>query len=120
MELKLTKNVVQGVCTVSGPQVLFALSDAGQANVGIHVTLSDGTHIDYPDGTGVKTERTTVLPKGDFFCAVSVTAFNHGAFGDTYDSAVTIGGKKVATTKGSLPTGSQGETALRGFVLRVE
>lgn len=120
MELKLTKNVVNDVCTVSGPQVLFVLSDAGQANVGIHVTLSDGTHIDYPDGSGVKTERTSVLPKGDYFCAVSVTAFNHGAFGNSYDSTVSIGGKKVATAKGSLPAASNGETALRGFVLKVE
>lgn len=120
MELKLTKSVVKGVCTVTGPQVLFVLSDAGQANVGIHVTLSDGTHIDFPDGSGVKTERTSVLPKGDYFCAVSVSAFNHGAFGDTYDSTVSIGGKKVATAKGAVPPGSDGDTALRGFVLRVE
>lgn len=119
MELKLAKSVVQGVCKVMGPQVLFVLGDAGQANVGVHVTLSDGTHIDFPDGSGVQTQRTTVLPSGDYSCAVSVTAFNHGAFGDTYDASVSIGGKKVATATGTLPTDSDGETAIRAFTLRV-
>lgn len=119
MEIKFTKSVVQGVHTVTGPQVLFVLGDAGQANVSVHVTLSDGTHIDFPDGTGVQTQRTTVLPSGDYSCAVSVTAFNHGAFGDTYDASVSVGGKKIATATGTLPANSDGDTEIRGFTLRV-
>jgi hypothetical protein len=119
LEIKLTKQVSGGVCKVAGPQVLFVLADAGRANVGVHVTLSDGTHIDFPDGRGLQTQRTTVLPAGDYFCAISVSAFAHGAFGDTYDSSVSIAGKKVATAQGTVPTGPDGESAIRGFVLRV-
>jgi hypothetical protein len=119
MELKLTKNVVKGVCTVSGPQVLFVLGDTGQANVLINVAVSDGTHIHFPDGSGVQTSRTTVLPPGDYDCAIMVAAFSHGAFGSSYNTSVSIGGKKVATASGDVASGEEEEDDIQSFVLRV-
>jgi hypothetical protein len=119
MQLKLAKTVVSGVLKVSGPQVLFALGDAGQANVMINVALSDGTHISFPDGSGAQTVRSTVLPPGDYDCAIVVAAFSHGAFGPTYDSSVSIGGKKVATAQGSVATGQDEEDDIQSFTLRV-
>ena len=56
-------------------------------------------------GSGAQTVRSTVLPPGDYDCAIVVAAFSHGAFGPTYDSSVSIGGKKVATAQGSVATG---------------
>ena len=119
MELKLTKNVVKGVCTVSGPQVLFVLGDTGQANVLINVALSDGTHIHFPDGSGVQTSRATVLPAGDYDCAVNVVAFSHGAFGSSFDASVSIGGKKIATAVGEVGEDAEQENDIQSFVLRV-
>lgn len=118
MQLKLTTNVVKGVCTVKGPQVLFVLGDDGQANVLIDVALSDGTHIDFPDGSGVQTSRSTVLPPGNYDCAILVAAFNHGEFGSSYKSSVSVGGKKVATAAGNIAVG-KGENDTQSFVLRV-
>lgn len=119
MDLKLTKSVVKGVCKVAGPQVEFVLSDAGQANVLIHVALSDGTHLHFPDGSGARTVSSTVLPPGDYDCAVMVAAFSHGAFGTSYDSRVAIGGKAVAVAQGDVATGSSVEDDIESFVLRV-
>jgi hypothetical protein len=118
MKLKMTKSVVNGVCTVTGPQVLFVLGDDGQANVLIHVALSDGTHIQYPDGSGVQTSRTTVLPPGEYDCVILVAAFNHGEFGSSYNSSVSVGGKKVAAAAGDIAVG-KGENDTQSFVLRV-
>jgi hypothetical protein len=119
MQLKLSKNVVKGVCTVKGPQVPFVLADDGQANVMINVALSDGTHFHFPDGSGVQTSRTTVLPPGDYDCAIMVAVFGHGAFGKTYDSHVAVGGKKVASAAGELPANVDAEDDIQSFTLRV-
>jgi hypothetical protein len=119
MELKLTKNVVKGVYPVAGPQVLFVLGDAGQANVLVNVAVSDGTHIHFPDGSGTQTSRATVLPPGDYDCAIMVAAFSHGAFGSSYDTSVSIGGKKVAAAAGSVADGVDEEDDIQSFVLRV-
>lgn len=119
MDLKLTKNVVKGVCSVTGPQVVFALSDAGQANVLINVALSDGTHIRFPDGSGTQTSRSTVLPPGDYDCAVMVAAFGHGAFGTSYKSSISVANKTVATAKGELAEDTVVEDDIQSFVLRV-
>ena len=119
MNLKLTKSVVKGVCIVAGPQVPFVLGDTGQANVMINVALSDGTHFHFPDGSGTQTSGATVLPPGDYDCAVMVAAFSHGAFGSSYNSSLTVGGKKVATAAGTLPAGVDSEDDIQSFVLRV-
>jgi hypothetical protein len=119
MELKLSKSVVKGVYVTSGPQVLFELGDTGQANVMVNAALSDGTHFQFPDGSGVQTSRTTVLPPGDYNCAIVVAAFSHGAFGSSYNTSVSIGGKQVATATGDVADGSDEEDAVRSFVLRI-
>lgn len=118
MEIKL-HNVRGGVFATSGPQVDFELADAGQANVTVHVALSDGTHFHFPDGAATGTARSTVLPAGDYTCVVLVAAFGHGAFGRHYKSTVAIGGRKAASATGSLPDGSDAETDTQAFVLRV-
>ncbi len=119
MDLKLNKTTVKGgVCTVTGPQVLFTLGDAGQANVMINVALSDGTHFHFPDGSGAQTSRTTVLPPGDYDCAILCAAFSHGAFGTSYKSSVVVGGKKVATADGDVADADV-EDDLETFTLRV-
>jgi hypothetical protein len=119
MDLKLTKNVVKGICSIKGPQVPYVLGDAGQANVMIHVALSDGTHMHFPDGSGAQATGSTVLPPGDYACTVMVAAFTHGAFGSTYLSSISIGGKKVASAEGEVPDGVEEEDDNQSFVLRV-
>ncbi len=119
MEVKLTKNVVKGVYSTQGPQVTFTLADDGQANVAIHVALSDGTHFAFPDGNGSQMEASTRLPPGDYTVAVLIAAFTHGAFGSSYASSVSIGGKKVVSAKGSVATGSNEEDDSNSFTLRV-
>lgn len=118
MKIKL-HNISGGVFTVSGPQVAFQLADAGQANVTIHVALSDGTHFHFPDGSLNGTAQSTVLPPGDYTCVILVAAFGHGSFGRTYKSTVTVGSKKVASATGALPAGTDAETDTQAFVLRV-
>jgi hypothetical protein len=119
MEISLTKNVIKGVCEVAGPQVTFTLADAGQANVAIHVALSDGTHFAFPDGTGPQVQASTVLPPGEYSCSVLIAAFSHGAFGTSYASTVSVGGRKVATTQGDVADGSDEEDDSRSFTLRI-
>jgi hypothetical protein len=60
-----------------------------------------------------------VLPPGDYDCAIMVAAFGHGAFGTSYDSSVSVGGKKVATAAGDLAEGADEEDDIQSFVLRV-
>ena len=118
MQIKL-HNVSGGVFNTSGPQVDFELADAGQANVTIHVALSDGTHFHFPDGSSSGTAQSTVLPPGDYTCVGLVAAFDHGSFGRSYKSTVSIGGKKAASATGTLPVGTNAETDTQAFVLRV-
>lgn len=119
MNIRPGKTVVDGVFSVAGPQVVVELGDTGQANVTIHLALSDGTHINYPDGSGAETVRSTVLPKGDFGASIVIGAFNHGAFGDTYRSSVKIGGRVVATANGALADKDASEVDSFPFVLSV-
>ena len=119
MDLQLTRNVIKGVCSITGPQVEFVLGDGGQANVMIHLVLSDGTHVHFPDGSGATTTSSTVLPPGDYSCTVMVAAFSHGAFGKTYASSISIGGKKVAAANGQLDDDTEEEDDSQSFVLRV-
>jgi len=119
MDIELTKNVVKGVLQVAGPQVAFTLGDDGQANVAIHVALSDGTHFAFPDGTGPQLRASTVLPPGDYSCSIIIAAFSHGAFGTSFASTVSIGGKEVATARGDVADGSEEDDDSRSFTLRV-
>lgn len=119
MKLKLTRNIVKGVCTVKGPQVPFVLADDGQANVLINVALSDGTHFHFPDGLAIKAEGSTVLPPGSYDCSIMVAAFGHGAFGRTFGSSITIAGKKVAEAVGTLAQGVDAEDDIQSFTLKV-
>ena len=119
MDLQLSKNVVKGICSIAGPQVPFVLGDSGQANVMIHVVISDGTHFSFPDGSGVQTTGSTVLPPGDYACTVMVAAFSHGAFGTSYNASISIGGKKVASAQGDVTDASEEEHDSQSFVLRV-
>ena len=109
MDLQLSKNVVKGICSIGGPQVPYVLADTGQANVMIHVVISDGTHISFPDGSGLQTTGSTVLPPGDYACTVLVGAFSHGAFGTSYTASIAIGGKKVASAQGDVADASEEE-----------
>jgi len=119
MEIKLKNLDGDGVLVVKGPQVPVILNDAGGANVTVNFSISDGTHFHFPDGGPLKTEKTTVLPKGDFNCVVLVAAFNHGTFGSTYDSSVTIAGKVVATAKGTVSKADEFDSDIQAFVLKV-
>lgn len=121
MQINLNSDVVvDGICQVSGPQVTFALADAGQANVAIHVALSDGTHFAFPDGSsGGQTSGSTVLPPGDYTCVALVAAFTHGSFGDSYASTVRINGRLAASAHGTVAAGDDEDDGNRAFVLRV-
>mgnify|MGYP001365104290 CR=1 FL=1 len=118
MKVKL-HNIQGGVFSAAGPQVAFELGDTGQANTAIHVTLSDGTHFHFPDGSSPGSAASTVLPPGDYTVVVLVAAFGHGAFGRTYRSTVRIGGRKAASATGTLPAGTDAESDFQAFVLRV-
>jgi hypothetical protein len=118
MQIKL-HNITGGVFATSGPQVNFQLGDTGQANVVVHIALSDGTHFHFPDGSPAGTPQSTVLPQGDYTCVVLVAAFDHGSFGRSFQSTVSIAGTKVASAAGSLPAGTNAETDTQAFILRV-
>lgn len=103
MQLLPTQSVVNGVCKIKGPQVPFLLTDTGQANVMVHVAISDGTHMNFPSGGGGQGSGSTVLPPGKYLVTVMVVAFCDAAFGRSYDSSVSLGGKQVVTASGSVP-----------------
>lgn len=120
MQVDLTPAVPGNLFTTSGPQVVFELTDNGQAHVMITVALSDGTVVQFPDGTGRVTRQSTTLPRGRLGCSVAVFATNHDAnFGDTYDSEVRINGTLVATARGTLATPPGAEQAMRPFILEI-
>lgn len=106
MDIEL-KNLdpVKGTITVKGPQVDFALTDGGTANVTISLHLSDGTHFFYPDGSGKKLLASTTLPPGRYECALVINAFDLGVFGRTFKSKVSVDGTLVASATGSIPDG---------------
>lgn len=119
MKIKLL-NLHEGVLVVDGPAVQFGLDDAGKASVAIHVSISDGTHFHFPDGGAKGLLQTTQLPPGDYTVVIMVAAFTHdNVFGLTYNSTVTVAGVLVASTVGSLPNDSSGESDFQAFVLRV-
>jgi len=120
MQIELKNlDTVEGALTVKGPQVEVTLGDAGQANVTIALSLSDGTHFFYPDGSGKVLNATTTLPPGDYDCVVVVNAMHLDVFGTTYRSKVTIGGITVATAQGSVAAGQKSEQDFQIFRLIV-
>ena len=121
MQIKLENlDPVQGSLTVKGPQVEFALTDAGSANVTISLSLSDGTHFFYPDGSGKTLSKATTLPPGRYDCGLVINAFDLGVFGRSYHSTITIGGTTLATTQGSLADGSSHDSDFQLFALVVQ
>jgi len=98
--------------------VTFDLRDSGQADVMVVVSISDGTKLVFPDGSGASSHGSTTLPPGRYAFTVLVYANAHGAFGVTYDSSVSIGGVQVATTAGALAAGAS-DTGSTSFVLQV-
>jgi hypothetical protein len=118
MNVNLTPNVVGGVFQVSGPIVVFDLTDTGQADVVVVVALADGTKMSFPDDSGAVTRVSTSLPPGKVVCTVLVAAFTHGAFGSTYNASVSIGGHVVATAVGTVAAGGA-EKDSSSFVLQV-
>ena len=119
MEIKLKNLDADGVLAIKGPQVAVVLNDSGSANVTISFSISDGTHFHFPDGSPLKTAKTTVLPPGEFDCVVLIAAFNHGTFGPSYNSTVSVGGTVVATAKGSVADSDEFDSDVQTFVLRV-
>lgn len=120
MEIKL-KNLdpVKGTLSVKGPQVEFGLSDAGTANVTISLSLSDGTHFFYPDGSGKAILKSTTLPPGHYECVLVINAFDLDVFGRSYRSKVTVDGTTVATTHGTIAAGQKREDDFQFFGLEV-
>ena len=87
----------------NGPRVAVRLEDKGKAQVSITMAASDGTMFNYR-GSGTN-PPDSMFPPGLYQCAVVVSAFNHGAFGQQYDSEIEIAGQVVATTKGAVAVG---------------
>lgn len=109
--------VLVPVVQVAGPNVAFNLTDRGKAQVSLTVVLSDGSHF---SSTGSVTQPpATVLPPGTYDGAIVISAFNHGAFGSTYDSRIDIAGQHVATAKGVVPA-SGNDGAVAAFQLVVQ
>jgi hypothetical protein len=102
---------------VTGPRVAVTLFDIGKAQVSITLALSDGTLFSYTGGATRPSE--TLLPPGNYECAAVISAFNHGAFGDQYDSTVNVGGQTVATAQGSVQVGQHDSGAV-SFALTVQ
>lgn len=108
-----------GTVTVKGPQVDFGFSDAGSANVTISLSLSDGTHFFYPDGSGKAMTKSTTLPPGHYECVLIVNSFDLSVFGRTYNSKLSIDGTVVAATRGTIPAGQQRDEDFQLFGLVV-
>jgi hypothetical protein len=119
MNIKLHNMGSTRVFKTSGPSVDFVLADIGQTNVSISLRLSDGTVFHYPKGMGKSQTESTLLPPGDYRCVVTVSAADMGTFGSTYDSVLTIGGKKAVSTSGAIPPGQDVDQDFELFVLRV-
>jgi hypothetical protein len=43
------------------------------------------------------------MPKGLYDVGIAISAYNHGAFGNSYNSQVIISGQVVAVAKGDVP-----------------
>lgn len=118
MEIKLQNVDDDRVLQVKGPRVEVVLSDAGQANVAMALSLQDGTHFHYPLTGTPDAPQSTLLPPGRYTCVLQITAIDLN-FGRTYKSKVSVGGTVVATAKGTIPAGEDVDQAFRLFVLKV-
>lgn len=119
--MKITlQNLAPGrVLEVNGPSVDVALQDDGQAIVTMTLTIGDGTHFHYPDGSAKGGAQSTTLAPGDHDAVVRISALKMEKFGRTYDSKVTVGGVLIATAVGAIATAKQDETDIKFFVVRV-
>lgn len=114
------KNLGPGrVLDVTGPRVDVTMQDDGQAIVTMTLTIGDGTHFHYPDGSATGTAQSTTLAPGDHDAVLRITALKMERFGRSYDSQVNIAGTLIATTKGIIADNKQDESDLKFFVVRV-
>ncbi len=119
MKINLHNMGATQVFKTKGPSVDFGFTDEGQANVSISLRLSDGTVFHYPTGMGKSQTESSLLPAGDYRCVVTISAVDLGTFGNTYNSTLTIGGKKAVSATGSIPSGQDVDQDFELFVLRV-
>ena len=112
MNIQLLIPIVNAI----GPIVPVSMTDGGKAQVALTLMLSDGTV--FSSTGGVTTPPETSLPPGTYECALVVSAFNHGAFGNGYDSLVDVAGQRVAKAKGKVPKSGH-DSAVTAFQLVV-
>ena len=117
MQIVLHNVDANGVVSVDGPDVAFVLQDDGQANVRMLLTLDGKTHLHFPK-SGSKPQVKT-LKAGNHECVLTIIAIDTGTLGRTFDSKVTIGGKLVATAKGSIAAAQPVDSGTRIFALDV-
>jgi hypothetical protein len=118
MEIKLQNVDADRVLQVKGPRVEVVLEDAGQANVTMMLSVQDGTHFHYPLSGTPDAPQSTLLPPGSYTCVLQITAIDLN-FGRSFKSKVTVGGKVVATAKGTIPAGEDVDQAFKLFALKV-
>lgn len=103
-----------------GPQVEFLLEDKGQANVAMMLSLDDGTHFQYPTGSGKSAAQSTTLAPRVYLGALTIVAMQLDTFGRSFRSKVSIGGKVLATASGEVPAGAKTDQTTQIFQLRVK
>lgn len=105
-----------GTLHVVGPNVVVDMLDGGQAQVALSLVFSDGTV--FTSTGGATSPSSTLLPPGRYSCGLNISAYNHGAFGDTYNSTVSINGVVVATAAGAIPAGTDHDVDNNGFFIQ--
>lgn len=98
-----------GAVAVKGPQVAFKFKDKSKALVAATVSVSDGTHLSYPNGGA---DQSSTFKQGMHFCTVVVTAMKVEGFGAGVDLVMSIGGIEVLRAKGSVTAASGADSSL--------
>lgn len=104
---------------VSKGKVKFELSDQGDANVSILITIKDVdtiTHVEPDEGGRI---RWVDLPSSkDYKCYLTIIAHKYGAQGPHYETTIKVNDTLVASATGRVPAQSPSDDADTSFVLK--
>lgn len=120
MDIQLIDVSASMTLSTTGPLVEFTLTDDGQANVVMMLSLDDGTLLHYPHGGAKGAPQSVTLAPRVYLGVLTIVAMELKHFGRSYDSRVRVGDKTLAVAQGDIPDAEQTDQHTQVFQLRVK
>lgn len=116
MKIRVPTNAV----VTTGSKLVVSLGDRGGAFVSIIFQIGDKEPIRFNESYAGDLTVDVSMRRGQYPCALQVSAYKYGAFSPTYDTTVKVNGVECAAASGAVPSSQQSDVGFATFSLTVQ